>query len=640
MRRKNKQNWHIKLKWRQKWLILILTSVILGCGFEFIDTLFQQQKVKQFGTTDETTLIPDDAVSVTGDIRYEDGVWISSGGSLAIELPVQYINKIRYYYECPEAAKVAIKATCSNEYGIEEEITIEDSLILGAHNSIVNIRKKVSRIEIPLSAGVRISELVILNNVDFNTYKALFFMAFCALFLFVFLFSDFVSQKIEYGFLFFGLTIGVLFIALQPPRGMSWDEHIHMYKCFDLFETGEISWSESEEYLYVNQEKTEKAPFLSKDEKAIQIAYLNESADHITYSYERSGYSLGGTGYLFVASVMRIGKMLGLSFYNIYLLGKLANLLLYVVIMFLAIRITPICKKTLAVMGLMPTLMILATAYSYDTVVIGFISLGTALLIRELLRPKEVIRWKNIVLIFLCYFVGSLPKILYLPLILLLLALPTTKYRCKRTAYILRGVCLAICILCVITLGLFIAFGVFSGDARGGETSVMGQLQLILQHPFVYAKVLVQNLLRTANEYLLGEGGLAHMAYAGIHKWKTLISLLVFGVLFTESRVSLTADQKKALSLYRKFAIVLVMGVIVLIWTALYLDFTVVGSTVINGVQARYYLPLFLSVFAVLYTDKIKCTFDDRKYTAVVMSIIACIWMQCLYNMFLVPYCL
>lgn len=33
---------------------------------------------------------------------------------------------------------------------------------------------------------------------------------------------------------------------------------------------------------------------------------------------------------------------------------------------------------------------------------------------------------------------------------------------------------------------------------------------------------------------------------------------------------------------------------VVLVWTALYLSFTEVGKSVISGVQARYYLPLFL----------------------------------------------
>ena len=640
MKMKNRVNWRNRLKWWQKWLIILCVSLLVSCGSEALQVICTKKNMEQSGAVTGTELIPSEYISFQGNGRMEGDIWVSEQGSVVVELPTQYINKVLYYYETTEPYEIDIKVTTRNEYGVEEEIEILDSLITNARNSIVNIQAEVSRIEMEFPVGVRVKTFTILNDVDFNSYRVLFLMTFCVLLLFIFLFLDFICQKIEYAFLIFGLGIGVLFIALQPPRGMSWDEHIHMYKCFDLFDTGEIPWSESEEYMYTNLESTNKAPFLSREEKALQILYLNEADDHITYSYERNGYSLAEFGYVFVAAVMRIGEMLGMSFYNIYLLGKLANLFMYIVVMFFAIKITPICKKTLTVMGLMPTPMLLATAYSYDTVVISFISLGTALLVRELLRPKEQIRWRTVILIIGCFVVGSIPKILYLPLVLALLTLPSAKFKNKKTIYVLRGISLGLCLLGVIALMLLVTLGVVSGDVRGGETSVMGQMQLVLHHPFVYAEILAKNILRTFSGFFLGEEALAHLAFAGRHSWRALISLLIFGVLFTESRTAMTADQKNAISQYRKIMIPLNVGIIILIWTALYLDFTVLGSSVISGVQARYYLPMFLSFFVLLYTDKIRCTWNNKKYTAVMLSLVVFIWMQCLYTMFLVPYCL
>ena len=50
-----------------------------------------------------------------------------------------------------------------------------------------------------------------------------------------------------------------------------------------------------------------------------------------------------------------------------------------------------------------------------------------------------------------------------------------------------------------------------------------------------------------------------------------------------------------------------------LIWTALYLSFTPVGSLVINGVQSRYFIPLILPLLIIINTNKIKTNFNKER---------------------------
>lgn len=628
------------LSWRQKWIVLIVVSLLLGCGAEWLVTNHTRKMTEQSDFGDNVELIPEEYITREEEYYAQDGSLLGDYRCFVIEMPVGYVNKLRFSYTVAEPVGLELEVTIQNGYDMDEIICIEDQLISNGEYSIVNIQEKVKRIEIPVPKWVEIKDFVVLNEVDFNSYRALFYVGIIGLILFTFLFADIISEKIEYAFLGFGLGIGILFILFLPPRGMSWDEHIHMYKSFDLFDTGEIQWSEALEYMYNNPQALENAPFLSREEKAIQIEYLNQADHNITCSYERKGYSPGEFGYLHMAAVIKAAEVFGASFYTTYLLGKLANLLLYLCVMFFAIRILPIGKKALTVMALMPTPMLLATAYSYDALVFAFITLGTALFVKELLKPEKVIRVRTMLLILCCFLLGSVPKIIYLPLVLTLVCLPVTKFRDKKSCYRFRGISLGLCFLGVLILISFVVFGVFSGDIRGGDTSVTGQLELIFNHPVQYVRVLLKDFIRTASDYFFVQDSLAYMAYAGWHKWKSFILAVFVTIVLTEPRVKLDMTQKQALHVYRKVMLPLNLGVTALIWTALYLDFTPVGSTTIQGVQARYYLPMFLSYIVMLFTNKIECRWDNKKYTIVMMMAMLLIWCQILYTKFLLPYCI
>ena len=54
---------------------------------------------------------------------------------------------------------------------------------------------------------------------------------------------------------------------------------------------------------------------------------------------------------------------------------------------------------------------------------------------------------------------------------------------------------------------------------------------------------------------------------------------------------------KRSMNIFKVCTLPLSAGVLVLIWTALYLAFTEVGEVVIKGVQGRYYIPLLLPLF-------------------------------------------
>ena len=73
-------------------------------------------------------------------------------------------------------------------------------------------------------------------------------------------------------------------------------------------------------------------------------------------------------------------------------------------------------------------------------------------------------------------------------------------------------------------------------------------------------------------------------------------------------------------------------GIVALIWTALYLSFTAVGSSRILGVQGRYYIPLFLLAAAILSPRHIKNETNPVRYNGLVLGLNAMIVFGCVWT--------
>ena len=63
------------------------------------------------------------------------------------------------------------------------------------------------------------------------------------------------------------------------------------------------------------------------------------------------------------------------------------------------------------------------------------------------------------------------------------------------------------------------------------------------------------------------------------------------------------------------------------IWGSLYVSFTPVGSTTINGVQNRYFIPLIMPLLLLLMTNNVKVNLNDKKiytiYTVILFIVIS-----------------
>ena len=225
-----------------------------------------------------------------------------------------------------------------------------------------------------------------------------------------------------------GLALGVTFTYVTPAL-VAPDEYTHLAAAYELASTWSGQTAADEDGNLLLRE-CDAAHFGTKTGDIGVLAYKNEaiaetsepgSPDVLTtYSEVKAGQGSGS--YLAQALGIRLTRAQGKNFYTMLLYGRLANLILYLLLAALAVWLAPTSLRGLfACVALLPMPLQLAASLSPDAAGLGLVCSFTALCLR--LRGEKAVWWQKILLIVL----GGLTapgKAIYLPVILLCLLIP------------------------------------------------------------------------------------------------------------------------------------------------------------------------------------------------------------------------
>lgn len=225
-----------------------------------------------------------------------------------------------------------------------------------------------------------------------------------------------------------GLALGVTFTYVTPAL-VAPDEYTHLAAAYELASTWSGQTAADEDGNLLLRE-CDAAHFGTKTGDIGVLAYKDEaiaetsepgSPDVLTtHSEVKAGQGSGS--YLAQALGIRLARAQGKNFYTMLLYGRLANLILYLLLAALAVWLAPTSLRGLLVcVALLPMPLQLAASLSPDAAVLGLVFSFTALCLR--LRGEKAVWWQKILLIVL----GGLTapgKAIYLPVILLCLLIP------------------------------------------------------------------------------------------------------------------------------------------------------------------------------------------------------------------------
>lgn len=561
-----------------------------------------------------------------------------------------YVKQIRLSGRFPREYEYTIETTEENAFGKEAEAVYTDTVNAWFKNFYTDLNKKITSVKIVLEKpeGAELTGVICSNRAEINKYRVLFFLALFSL-LYCALFEASFIRKIEWYIVLYGAVFGLLIILYAQPVKTSWDEQIHFRNAYRLSYGRNVEWTESAVHLqnWTTVKCNTKAEYASlrayRDEKGQEYAETEEKETVIP--------SYSSLAYLPQAFFLWLGRLLKLPFSSLYAFGKIGNLIVYLITMFWAVRLAKTKKLFLVFFAMMPTVIFQAASYTYDSVVNCFLTLGCVLWANHFYYQEGMTRVRDILLMVVVLILGSFSKAVYIPLLLLVLLLPWFRKRSKKEKAILFG---SIFLLFVLMMATFVLPTLtntitgnlsFGGDSRGGDTGAAGQLLSMLQHPVSSIKLLLQNVTQFDNfrnlgaeatdNYFFGNLMFLNFATAGIlgDKWSALLvpvfTLLLF---YNDSR----EEERQVYSKwYTAIILVLSLGVVILIWLAMYLSFTPIGEEYIAGVQARYYLPLIYLGALLISNKRISVRCSETVMTRLAIVIAQILGFAAIYQCFL-----
>lgn len=618
---------YLNKKSLRKWGICIIFSIVIGMcvssGYAGVQYLSE-------GGNHAKQKIDEENIKLSNiDVDTENGVYhidIKQSKMTITFQQKEYISKLKYSYNTLENTEAKVKIYADNIYGNEEEREVVDYYNKTLAHSVINIHSKVSKIEIDfenVGTILLVYDFEIYNGFHWNPFLTIFLMVVTFFIIYMILFKKENGMYPEIALFMTIFMLSGCILVLQPAICTGMDEQIHLMNVYKLGSgKAQIASNEAIDNVAENAHWLNWHHMESYEEHMEEIHSLINLGTVDSAMLDSGTWNISSVGYIFQAIFLKAGILLHLPFYISWLLGKLANLLLYAIGMSIALNILPIGKRLFTVIAMAPISLFICTTYTYDVTVTVFITIGIGILLKMLLTDAQFnLKWQIIYVV--CMVIGCLPKAVYAPLILLAWIVPKEKYKSKRACYIFRGVVVATMLLLLASFVLPVLFpsggGEVTGDSRGGNTSVTGQMNYVLGQPLAYAFVLIRNIWENLVDYTIGNSVFGILGYVGTATQPILFAILVWGVALTDNYKE--KNVKNLNNKHRVAMLLFVVGAVVLIWTAMYLSFTEVGSTGIAGVQARYYLPFIFMIYLCLQNDKIECKMKVENYqTAVMMA--------------------
>lgn len=313
---------------------------------------------------------------------------------------------------------------------------------------------------------------------------------------------------------------------------------------------------------------------------------------------------LNPIAYLPQAVALRIGAALGARPLTLFYLTRLSGLVSAVGLTFLAIRIFPTHRYSLAAVALLPPFAFARSTVDADQLTNALAFLFAAVALRAAIAPGLLSK-RRALLIAVLAFAACQCKSAYLLLPFLLLSVPSSRFAnsYQRLAWLM----LAIIPGLIASLGYMIALRLSFFDAIqyqtwAGQAYPSKQLSSLLHDPLNFAVILLRTLFLTP---ILGRSIIEMLGVFGppIQFAAPVLAVIAIGlglVMVSDKAGSDTAYGRRTYVL----AAALIAASVTIVLTLLYVQWNAYGSKVVVGFQGRYLYPVAPLLVIMLRTTR------------------------------------
>ena len=295
--------------------------------------------------------------------------------------------------------------------------------------------------------------------------------------------------------------------------------------------------------------------------------------------------------------------------------ARIMNAILSIILMYLAIKIIPFGKRVLFTIGFIPIAIEGFTSLSADAITISTSILFLSYILNLKFNKKiKILEKKHYIILLIMSIVIALCKIVYIPLIFLILLLPKEKFKNNnhRKKFLISILVISV-VLNLLWLSIASMYLTFYETTGSQVTSV-------IKHPINFIQIFLYTILSQNQLYIYTMFGYNLGWGEAIHPY-SIIPLVLMILLV----INTLADKEMNKKINVKETLIItgiVVLILCLIYASLYVQFTPPGFRYILGVQGRYFLP-FLPLLMII-TSKINMEYKGNLNLDMI-SIITCL---------------
>jgi hypothetical protein len=293
------------------------------------------------------------------------------------------------------------------------------------------------------------------------------------------------------------------------------------------------------------------------------------------------------------AIIMRLfGRGADLPALPVFYLCRLASLVSYLGLVWLAIRLIPFGKWILLSLALIPMALFQAVTITPDAISNGIGLLFVAGCLK--IAGYNEIGWKETIRLVILIFLLFLAKLNLIPLVMLpFLLIWPSQFSKKRFYIFLLAIALILFLLEVAGWNLIAAAR--ANPLLSNEANPKAQLLYLLSHPFSFLLTLAKDLVTNGWMYLR-----TWINGYGYYYWTPPMIVSIFFLLSLGAVLSADPTRERVSTRQRVVFLLVFLAGYLATAASLYITFTPVGADKILGVQGRYFIPLALLLFLAL----------------------------------------
>ncbi|MCI8346526.1 MAG: DUF2142 domain-containing protein [Bacilli bacterium] len=405
---------------------------------------------------------------------------------------------------------------------------------------------------------------------------------------YAFLFRKKEDLKVEKLYLMMIIPLGLFYLFLFPVNQMP-DENTHLMRISEISLGHLSSKMESKKgiqgrYMDANLSKVIGA---NRYKEVIKRSKIKSSKDLSFYHFANTAlYSF--VCYLPQTMGMLIAKTMNLPIIFQVYMARLFNFLVFILLTYQALKLIPIKKSCFFLILFFPIVLQEAVSLSPDALTIAASMFFIAYVFHLRYKEESLITKKEIGVLALTSIVLSLCKIVYLPICFLIFFIPRQKFSSrKRKNIMVLWIVLISILINLIWLSISKNFLPKTNGINSGS-----QLHYILTDFLSYGMTAFRTYDITGKDLLFHSFGNSlgnlNIRISELYIIPIMLLFLIF-VLYDN-------DQNKRIIIKNSekvWIIFLILGVVALISTSLYLQWTPVGSSTIAGIQGRYFIPIY-----------------------------------------------